>query len=110
MNEFKVYDKVSWHFPEGENCPDVETAKAHLKVVMKWLREKNYLTKEGEEAYDIGIESDFSLTSALVTKQGNAVLQECYERWLNSIDYGTSFSYDYFDECIERIERNLLKE
>jgi hypothetical protein len=40
MAKTKVYDKVSWHFPEGKNCPDIETAKNHFIKLMNWLKKK----------------------------------------------------------------------
>ena len=54
-----TYDKVSWHYPEGKNCPSLEAAKMHFDVVMHWLESQNLLSTEGREAMELGIDAEF---------------------------------------------------
>lgn len=87
MGETTVYDKVSWHFPEGKSCPSLEAAKAHFKAIMQWLKEHNLLTEEGLDAYEAGIDDDFAITSTMLNDIGNKILREYYSDWLRSIGY-----------------------
>ena len=87
MSKIKVYDKVSWHFPEGKNCPDIETAKSHFKIIMTWLSKNNLLTEEGKESYDLGIDDDFAITTLMLTDRGNTIFEKHYSKWLKKMDY-----------------------
>ena len=42
-------------------------AKVHFDVVMRWLESQDLLSKEGQEAMEVGIDSDFALTSHMTT-------------------------------------------
>jgi len=99
MGLAKTYDKVSWHFPEGKGCPSLEAAKIHFSVVMQWLKEKGLLSAEGLEALENGIDSEFSLTSHMVTAEGNKILSQCYAAWVRTIQYGRKPSTDLLEKC-----------
>lgn len=90
MNSFKVYDKVKWHYPEGKNCPNLKSAKQHFSVVMEWLNCNKFLSQEGKELYELGIGSDFSITSSMLTDQGNKIMTERYSELLKNINYSKS--------------------
>lgn len=98
MKHAKTYDKVSWHFPEGKNCPSLDSAKIHFCVVMKWLQENGLLSDEGAEAIDCGIDADFSITARMLTPRGNRVLEQCYESWLKAVQYGEQPVTQLLDE------------
>jgi len=85
MSNLKIYDKVSWHYPEGKS-PDLSSALNHFFVIMDWLNEHNLLTTEGKEIFDLGISPDFSITSAMVTLKGNELLNKYYSKWIKNID------------------------
>jgi len=85
MSNFKVYDKVSWHYPEGKSS-DLKSALSHFIVIMAWLNMNNFLTIEGKEILELGIGPDFSLTSSMVSENGNEILSNYYTKWLKSID------------------------
>ncbi len=87
MANIKIYDKVSWHFPEGQNCPSLEVAKVHFVALMEWLKSNNLLSDEGKEVLELGFNSDFSITSLMLNSKGNEVLKKHYSDWLRSIDY-----------------------
>ncbi|MBL4940037.1 MAG: hypothetical protein COB46_13640 [Rhodospirillaceae bacterium] len=87
MSNIEVYDKVSWHFPEGQNCPSLKVAKEHFVAVMEWLKENNLLSDEGKEVLELGVDSDFSITSSMLNPKGNEILKKYYLDWLRSIDY-----------------------
>lgn len=104
MRSRATYDKVSWHFPDGKNCPSLEVAKVHFDVVMRWLESRNLLSAEGREAMQIGIDSDFSLTSHMLTDKGNQLLATCYTEWVSPLQYGTQPSMTLLEDCLRRIE------
>lgn len=98
-----TYDKVSWHFPDGENCPSLEAAKVHFDVLMDWLKSQHLLSEEGQEAMEIGIDSDFSLTSYMLTDRGNRLLTACYAEWACTVRYGVRPSMSVLEDCLQRI-------
>jgi hypothetical protein len=100
MGTAKTYDKVRWHFPEGKGCPSVEAAKTHFDVAMKWLNDNGLLSAEGIEAAETGIDSDFALTSHMLTPKGNRVLGRCYSAWAQTIHYGEKPSVELLDKCL----------
>lgn len=101
MKEVTIYDKVSWHYPNGKNCPSLEAAKRHFEILMKWLMENNLLSDEGKEAFEAGIDSDFSITSSMLNDKGNKILERCYARWLKSIDYSGNINIKILEDCLK---------
>ncbi|MBT4732908.1 hypothetical protein HN784_03920 [bacterium] len=87
MSNIEVYDKVSWHFPEGQNCTSLEVAKVHFVALMEWLKINNLLSDEGKEVLELGFNSDFSITSSMLDSKGNEVLKKHYSDLIRSIDY-----------------------
>lgn len=104
MGNGTTYDKVSWHFPEGQGCPSLDAAKMHFDVVMHWLKSKDLLSEEGYEAMEIGIDSDFSITSYMLTKEGNQLLALCYAEWANTVQYGARPSVRLLEDRLRKIE------
>ena len=98
MSGIVVYDKVSWHYPEGQNCPSLEAAKAHFRSVMKWLKNNDLLSDEGEEIFELGIDADFSITSSMLNAKGNDVLQKHYSSWLKTVDYSNNIDLTKLDD------------
>lgn len=98
MATARTYDKVAWHYPEGKGCPDLDAAKIHISVVMKWLKSNGLLSAEGVEALDAGIDSDFALTAHMLTPKGVHVLDCCYQKWLRSVRYGKMPTTDLLDK------------
>ncbi|MDR3503932.1 MAG: hypothetical protein P4L79_15280 [Legionella sp.] len=93
-----VYDKVSWHHPEGQNCPNLEAAKAHFVAVMEWLKKNNLLSSEGKEVFELGIDADFSITSSMLKEKGNDVLKKYYSSWLIGNDYSKKIDLKVFED------------
>lgn len=87
MSKSIVYDKVSWHFPEGKHCPSLEAAKTHFYILIGWIKENGLLSDEGEEILDLEVGADFSITSSMLNKKGNDILSKYYANWLSDIDY-----------------------
>ena len=104
MGNEMTYDKVSWHFPEGPGCPSLDAAKVHFDVVMHWLKSKDLLSEEGCETMEIGIDSDFALTSYMLTDKGNQLLGTCYAEWANTVQYGRQPSVKLLEDRLRRIE------
>ena len=100
INNFKVYDKVSWHYPEGNNCPSLEAAKKHFKIIMEWLYKHNLLSEEGKEIYEAGIDADFSITSDMLNIKGKKIFDKYYSVWLEQIDYSQDIDTDFFDSLL----------
>jgi len=93
----KVYDKVSWHFPEGNNCPSIEAATRHFRVLVDWLRQHALLSPFGEAVAEQEMGEDFSVTSEMLTEKGQALLDKHYDDWLDTLDYETAPTATYWD-------------
>lgn len=98
-----TYDKVSWHYPDGKNCPDLDAAKAHFGVLMRWLGSQDLLSEEGQEAINAGVDSDFALTSHMLTDKGNRLLKICYAEWARTARYGVQPSMSILDDCLHHL-------
>lgn len=75
----KVYDKAAWHIDGNENPKEVV---ARFKEIFKFLAENNLLSSDGDEIYELGIDSSASLNSSMVTKEGARFLEKYYDEVL----------------------------
>lgn len=82
-----IYDKVSWHWPKGENCPDLKSALEHFEVFMKWAKEKDLLSDVGKKAYSAKHTEDFELNHKMFTREGNKLIKAHYDTWLEYVFY-----------------------
>ena len=98
MADIVVYDKVSWHYPEGNNCPNLEAAKVHFLAVMNWIKGNSLLSAEGEEILEFGIDADFSITSSMLIEKGNDVFKKHYSSWLTTIDYSENIDFKILND------------
>ena len=103
MADIKVYDKVSWHFPEGKNCPSLEAAKRHFVEIMDWLKTNNLLSEAGLEIYEIGIDSDFAITSDMLSEKGNKIFRRSYTDWLKTVEYGQTANLNMLNNQLLKI-------
>ncbi len=71
-----IYDKAQWHIDAGE-APDVVIGR--LKVVFDFLEKKDFLSLEGKEVWNLGIDSSISLNERMVSEEGNRFLTDCYD-------------------------------
>ncbi|HPE41359.1 MAG TPA: hypothetical protein PLI77_09770 [Bacteroidales bacterium] len=84
--ETVVYDKFSWHYPEGQNCTYNE-AKRYFFILMSWLKKQELLSEEGLESFDVGIDDDFSINSHMLNNKGNLFLKQYYDKWMKKNSY-----------------------
>ncbi|QTA83792.1 Uncharacterized protein dnl_62080 [Desulfonema limicola] len=106
MAKITVYDKVSWHYPEGKNCQSIEVAKVHFVAVMKWLKENNLLSDDGKEIFGIGVDADFSITSPMLNEKGNDVLKKHYSNWLKTVDYSKKIDLKILDDELRKYKNS----
>jgi len=99
----KVYDKVKWHYPEGDACENLETAKIHFEAILGWFDQHDLFTEYGKEIYDLGVDSGTSITSDMFTEAGIKVLEKCYDLILNNLEYGKKPSLGCFEDCLKYI-------
>ena len=98
-----TYDKVSWHFPYGENCESEEEAKGHFKALMRWLEEQDLLSEEGQVAMKAGVDSDFVITSYMLKPKGSRLLDICYKDWIGTAKYGVEPSMSVLEDCLRHL-------
>ena len=75
----RVYDKAAWHIDGNENPKEVV---ARFNEIFKFLAENKLLSPDGEEIYELGIDSSASLNSSMVTKDGAQFLEQYYDEVL----------------------------
>jgi len=97
MEKKIIFDKVKWHYPDGEKCPSLEAATKHFEAIMGWLNKKALLSEEGIEIYELGIDEDFVIMSSMLTEKGNELLVKHYDIWLKKQDYDAEFDLTYLE-------------
>ena len=98
-----TYDKVSWHFPDGKSCRNLEAAQIHFDALMSWLQSQYLLSEEGREVMEFGVDSDFSLTSYMLTDMGNRLLTACYAEWVSTVTYGVRPSMGSLEDYLRHL-------
>ena len=76
----KIYDKASWHIDAGEGKDEVLTK---LNIVFGFLNDNSLLSDEGEEIFDLGIDTSCSLNENMVTAEGKYFLDTKYDLIIN---------------------------
>jgi len=99
--EIKVYDKVKWHTDNG--IPK-ETVIRYLAELMKWLNNKGLLSEYGKEILRVGVDSDFSLTSAMLNEKGNKLMEEYYDLWLKTINPPQNIDFSLLEFYLQHIK------
>ena len=106
MSKVIIYDKVSWHFPEGKSCPSLEAAKKHFDILVEWIKKNDLFSAEGEEIFDLGVDSEFSITSSMLNKNGNDVLSKYYTDWLRGLDYSGNVDMKILDDGLSEYKKD----
>ena len=75
-----IIDKASWHIDGGE---DLQVVLDGFQTVFTFLHTHQLLNADGEEIYELGIDSSISLHSGLLTETGFAFLQAYYDEILS---------------------------
>lgn len=99
---FRVYDKVSWHFPDRSGCFRLQDATNHFEALMKWLHRHQLLSPYGSEIFTQHIGEDFSITSEMLSSDANDLLEKYYDEWLKTIEYGKTISMEFWDEKLHQ--------
>ena len=76
----KVYDKASWHIDAGEIKEEV---LSKMRTLFAFLDSQDLLTEEGKEIIEIGIDSEVSIHSRMLTEKGNKFMDTCYDSVIN---------------------------
>lgn len=95
----EVYDKAKWHL-ENDISGSREQKLEHLSTIVKWLSDHKLFNAYGIEIVELGIDEEFSLTSQMLTVQGNDLLQKYYKKWLEDMDYGQTPALEIFEEAL----------
>ena len=78
----KIIDKAAWQIDGG--VPEDEVVR-HFTAVFEWLSRHGMLTEEGLEELEDGIDDCASLNDELVSEQGIAFLESCYDDYLRAV-------------------------
>jgi hypothetical protein len=100
--KIQVFDKVKWHYPDGNGCPDLQHALRHFKDLCRWLQKNSLLSSYGRDVVNAGIDSEFSITSEMLTEEGTRVLNSCYTQWLKGVEYGRSPDFRLLEKELSR--------
>jgi hypothetical protein len=100
IHDYPIYDKAKWHYPQGEGCPSLDAAQQHIRAVLDWLHREGLLNEDGEEIYGSESGSDLALSADMVTEEGERILDEFYEPWIETISYLDDVDAEDFDEFV----------
>lgn len=100
-----VYDKVSFHYPEGIGCSSLDDALKHFRAISQWLKANALLSAMGEEVLDLGLDEDFAIDSRMLNARGNKVLSKFYDAWLDTVVYGQTPSMQILENGLKSISK-----
>ena len=90
----KIYDKSAWQIDAGIDETVVTT---HFKLLFTWLKEKNMLSEEGMELYELDSFSDLSLHERLLNDEGNSFVDSVYDELIGNVPYGSEEIIEYLN-------------
>ncbi|WP_110114922.1 hypothetical protein [Bacillus sp. CGMCC 1.16541] len=80
----KVFDKAQWQIDNGISS---ETVLKHFINMFEWLMEKNYLSSDGKEVLELGLDSSISLNEKMLTTEGIEFLDKYYDKFIEQTQY-----------------------
>lgn len=78
-------------------------ALKHFQQITGWLEKKNLLSEYGRQLVSVGIDSEFSLTSEMLTPVGNCLLEKSYDKWLSSVSYGRASDFSLLESGLKKL-------
>ena len=96
-----IVDKAAWQIDAG--IPE-NLVVNHFKTVFLWLNNHEMLTEEGIEEFEEGIDDCASLNERVLTTEGLAFLEKCYDEYLTVIAKD-KYGIDWEGEELEKIYR-----
>lgn len=78
----KIIDKAAWQIDGGVPADKVVS---HFQTMFAWMGAHGMLTEDGEEELEDGIDDCASLNDELVSEQGIAFLESCYDDYLRAV-------------------------
>ncbi|WP_195514093.1 hypothetical protein [Turicibacter sanguinis] len=76
----KIFDKAQWHIDGGENSSAVTNK---FIAIFEFLNEEEFLSHDGLEILELGIDSSVSLNEKMVTEIGFEFLEKYYDEVIN---------------------------
>ena len=101
-----IYDKAAWQIDGGIPA---KLVVSHFNIVFKWLKDHNMLSADGEEEFEDGIDDCASLNERLVTKEGAAFLDKCYDDYIVTVAKDR-YGMDFGGEMLEEFYHKYLQE
>jgi len=95
-----IYDKASWQLDGGM---DLEVVIKHFELMFDWLNEKNFLSDDGKEMLEIGIDDSISLNENHVTSEGKDFLDSIYDKLISESDYDVTIEKELLDKFYRKI-------
>jgi hypothetical protein len=80
----KKFDKADWQIDGGM---DPDTVVSHFQRIFSWLDAKGFLTEEGKEVLEFGIDTSVSLHERLITREAFEFLDAAYDDYLKCNPY-----------------------
>lgn len=76
----RVYDKAQWHIDAGEDKNEVIKK---FKAVFKFLNKHSFLSADGKEIFEVGIDESISLNDKMLNSKGRVFIVKYYDRVIN---------------------------
>lgn len=91
----KIYDKAQWQIEGGISENQVIR---HFEFIFNWLNKQGFLSGEGKEIIDTGIDDSVVLTDNMLTNSGKQYLDNYYDEYLREIKYGSQEDEEWLDK------------
>jgi len=92
--ELTVFDKFAWHLDAGI---DEHKLKDYFQRLMCFLKNHLLLNAYGLEIFDLGVDSSLSITSKMLTNEGNFFLSAWYDKYLESVDLNKDIDFSFLE-------------
>ena len=97
-----IFDKFAWHLDAGI---DEHKLKDYFQKLMEFLKKYQLLNDYGLEIFNFGVDSSLSITSKMLTDDGNSFLSVWYDEYLVSVDFHKDIDFSFLDEKFLKICR-----
>ncbi|QDW74150.1 hypothetical protein FND36_08990 [Lachnospiraceae bacterium KGMB03038] len=97
-----IIDKAAWQIDGG--IPE-DLVIRHFDTVFTWLADHKMLSAEGKEELEDGIDDGSSLNEEMITIEGLAFLEACYDEYLRVIakdKYGIDFNGEELEKIYKK--------
>ncbi len=93
-----IYEKLKWH---ADNKEVYDIVKQQYKALMNWLKRNDLLSDDGKQTYKAKVGLDSSLTDDMLTEEGKALMDKCFEDWTKNEAFDYPITFGIFERHMQ---------